>query len=547
MKARSLLRVCARGAIASVVCLLFIGSGRVPDRDVVTAVRAALASPQADSRAAALQWIARDARTHDPSLIRTIFADLQDRDNEVRAGALANMGWIYARARAGRTVADRTTRDRALAAVEQALRQTADRNRRLVAIDLLKGATPDSEAYAHAEVKTDSPLVYEPAIRRTVVQLLADQASSLRSELLDLVQQSPRLQSDPAILNATARALSDDSLSVRSAAVDVLSTVAQNGLPERRTQVRPLLRRALDSDDPNVQLRAAQALHVPVPPRKAAPAIVSLSGAKLKAADVPYDFNYFTAFVQPLFVKRYGTSACVNCHTPDANASGRFRILRPGPDGHYTLEQSKTNFVSLLSVIDQKHTDKSPLLVKPLDPRASEGELHGETHDGGVFWPNQFDPDFQTVRDWLKGAKLETPPEKQLSFDFFVQHVEPIFSTPGPDGFACINCHSTHAILHLQSPATREGTFSVQQLRNNYEAAHRVVDEAAPGNSFIVRKPTSLREGEPGGLSHAGGVRWPQKKESWQYKALIAWISQRNLAGGSASPAGVSVSAQSKH
>jgi len=129
-----------------------------------------------------------------------------------------------------------------------------------------------------------------------------------------------------------------------------------------------------------------------------------------------------------------------------------------------------------------------------------------------------------------KGAKPDVPPQKQLDFAYLMKHVEPIFSTPGPDGFACINCHSTHAILHLESPETREGSFSIEQMANNYQSAHRVIDESAPGSSFIVRKPTSPREGA-NGLAHAGGIRWPDKKDSWQYRTLIDWMGKRNLDG----------------
>jgi hypothetical protein len=334
----------------------------------------------------------------------------------------------------------------------------------------------------------------------------------------------------PAIIDALGEVLHDNNLTVRSNAADLLIFIHQDGGPAPRERAHPILLAALQENDPNVQLRISRALNTPLPPRKRQPPALSLSGEKIAVADVPFDFNYFTAFVQPLWVKKRGGEACVDCHTPEANASGSFRILHPDPEGRYTLEQSRINFVSTLAVVDRKNPERSKLLLKPLNPRAPEGGLRGLTHDGGVYWDNRYDPDFQLLDDWLKGTKLEVPPDKQLSYTYFVEHVEPIFSTPGPDGFACINCHSTHAIFHLQSPETREGKFSVDQLENNYEAAHRVIDEASPSNSFIVRKPTSPREGEAGGLSHAGGVRWPDKKESWQYRTLITWMGKPNLA-----------------
>ncbi len=485
------------------------GSGR----EVLSALEAVLTHGTPDARASALEWIARDPQVQVFGLEPTIFDALSDAHAAVRDRALANLGWIYERDPRG------AAGQRADAAISAALRQTSDRPQRLAAVDLLRAAagTPDGS------------LLQQPSMRHWVAALLADPLSALRADLLPVVQASSGLRQDSEVIAALGRTLEDDSLSVRSDSADLLLAILRNGSPPAARQVRPLLLHALASNDPNVQLRISRAMGLPVPPPVAAPPVLSLSGEHLVAADVPFDFNYYTAFVQPLFVKKYNNEACVDCHTPASRTVGKFHLLPPNADGRYTLAQSRTNFVSLLSVIDRAHPDQSRLLLKPLDPRASEGRQRGLTHDGGVEWSNALDSDFQMMRDWLRGARLETPPDKQRDFAFFASRVERIFPTPGPDGFACINCHSTHAILHLESPATRDGQLSVEQLRNNYEAAHRVIDAAAPSNSFIVRKPTSLREGEPGGLSHAGGIRWPEKKDSWQYKALLGWIGQPNL------------------
>ena len=492
------------------------------DREVIRLIAASLASPQADVRQAALEWLARDAGADDERLIPAVFHLLRDKKAGVRNQALANLGWIYERhpsKRSGR---------RALLAIEKALANPADHAAALVAVDLVRGSAERGE---YDENKGGAPrerLLSNPGIQKLVASLLTSRESSLRPELLQVVESSGLLQSLPAVVEAVGEALRDDDLTVRSNATDLLIAIGLKGTPAARAKAHPLLVAALQEGDPNVQLRISRALQLPIPPRKAAPPVLSLSGEKVSASDLPFDFNFFTAFVQPLFAKKYGGEACVDCHTPQANTTGKFRVLAPRADGHFALEESRVNFVSVLAVVDRENVEKSKLLLKPLDPRASEGKLHGETHDGGVSWSNQFDPDFRLVDGWLKGAKLEIPPQSQLDFAYFVEHVEPIFSTPGPDGFACINCHSTHAILHLESPETREGSFSIEQIANNYQSAHRVIDEAAPGNSFIVRKPTSPREGADG-LAHAGGIRWTDKKESWQYRSLITWIGKRNL------------------
>jgi hypothetical protein len=499
------------------------------DPGVVSIVRRSLASPEADTRAAALAWIARDPRAEDDSLIPAIFGALRDRNGQVQHDSLRNLGWISKRHQ------NDATGRQALEAVIGAFTQNSDRAARLVVVDLLRGGAASGAYSVETAGSANHPLLTNPQIQSLIASFLNDADSALRPQLLQVVSESAALQAVPAIVQGVGACLEDNDLTVRSNAVDLLAATYQRGGATRREEAHTLLLTALEEGDANVQLRASKALGLPIPPRKAPAGVLSLTGEKISTANVPFDFNYFTAFVQPLFVKKYGNAACVDCHTPQSNTSGKFRILAPAGDGRYTVDQSRVNFVSVLAVIDRQDPDHSKLLLKPLDPNTREGKVRGLTHDGGAFWANEYDPDFEIVKGWLDGAKLETPPEKQLSFAYFVQHVEPIFSTPGPDGIACINCHSTHAILHLLSPETREGTFSVEQLVNNYQSAHRVVDEGAPTNSFIVRKPTSPREGEVGGISHAGGVRWPDQKESWQYKALISWISMENLAPASAS------------
>jgi HEAT repeat protein len=511
------------------------------DSVVVSTLRRLLKSPQSDVRASALEWIASDAKAQSTEFIPQIFAALKDRDGKVQDKALSNMGWILDRYHGSAPGVA------ALAAIQRALNQPSDRTAQLVALDLI-GGPGGGGVYANAGAsRGDVFLLSDPSIRKMLVSMLANPQSSLRPQLLRLMGGSHLLWSAPGLVGAVGAALQDDDLNVRNAAIHLLVKMDKQAPKSLQAQIKTELKDALKTGDPNVQLQASRALGVPAPPPQVQARLVSLAGEKVSMAGVPFDFNYFTAFVQPLFVKKYGSASCVQCHTPESNSSGKFRILAPGPEGRYTIQQSRVNFVSVLNVIDRQDPMKSRLLLKPLDPTTREGTIHGMNHDGGVFWHDQFDSDFEIVAAWLKGAKLEDDPQKQLDFAYFMKHVEPIFSTPGPDGFACINCHSTHAILHLESPETSNGKFSVAQIVNNYQSALRVVDETAPSDSYIVRKPTSPREGVPGGLSHAGGIRWPALKQSWQYRTLIAWMGMPNLeknpekltsatAHGSASP-----------
>lgn len=491
---------------------------------MVSTIRTLLQSPRSDVKTAALDWMARDPRAQSPEFVPVVFVNLKDSDANVREKALANLGWILERSRGTPTGAA------AVAAIEAALKQTSDRAAELEALTLIGGSGAGG-TYSDLKAGGENPyLISNPAIRKMLIAMLANPESSVRPQIIALVSGSATLRADSALVRAVANALDDDELSVRNAAVRLLAGVYQNGDSALRGTAKPALEAALRSQDPNVRLQASRALGVPLPPAPPPVKLVSLTGVRLSMADVPFDFNFFTAFVQPLFVKKYGGASCIQCHAVGGNASGDFRLLAPGPDGRFTLEQSRVNFVSVMAAINRQHPMQSKLLLKPLDPRTQEGSIRGMDHDGGVFWKNEYDPDFKIAADWLNGAKLEDAPQKQLDFAYFRSNVEPIFSTPGPDGFACITCHFSHAILHLESPESAKGKFSIEEVINNYQSALRVVDEGSPADSYIVRKPTSPREGVAGGLSHAGGVRWPEHKQSWQYKTLIRWIGMHNVA-----------------
>jgi len=103
-------------------------------------------------------------------------------------------------------------------------------------------------------------------------------------------------------------------------------------------------------------------------------------------------------------------------------------------------------------------------------------------------------------------AVVEKPTVK-LDEAFFRGYIQPILERKGKDGYACAECHSSHAIF-----------------RANYETALKVVDPAHPENSLLLRKPTSSSETEglAGTLAHGGGVRFV--KDSPEYTTILDWI-----------------------
>ena len=110
-----------------------------------------------------------------------------------------------------------------------------------------------------------------------------------------------------------------------------------------------------------------------------------------------------------------------------------------------------------------------------------------------------------------RSASVASPalskPTAKLDEVYFRDRVEPILEHKGKDGYACAQCHASHAIF-----------------RATYETAMKVVDTAHPENSLILRKPTSSSEteGVPGALAHGGGVRFT--KDSPEYATILKWI-----------------------
>jgi len=110
-----------------------------------------------------------------------------------------------------------------------------------------------------------------------------------------------------------------------------------------------------------------------------------------------------------------------------------------------------------------------------------------------------------------------------LDYAYFRERVEPLLEARGPDGNACVDCHSTHTLFRLNRP--RPGALGEAQIRQNYESALKVAAPSEPESSLILRKPTSDAAVEGvlgGGLSHGGGIRWPAG--SWQYDTILSWI-----------------------
>jgi len=119
-----------------------------------------------------------------------------------------------------------------------------------------------------------------------------------------------------------------------------------------------------------------------------------------------------------------------------------------------------------------------------------------------------------------------------LDYEFFKVYVEPILARKADDGLACVNCHANHTIFPLREP-DEYGVISHADSRANYNAATEVVNLTDPLNSLLLNKPTRPLDddgvGDSQKLTHGGGLRWPQGRDSDEYRTILRWIQGERL------------------
>ena len=113
------------------------------------------------------------------------------------------------------------------------------------------------------------------------------------------------------------------------------------------------------------------------------------------------DYEFFKTKVQPVFLaKRPGHARCVVCHTMN-NAPLHLVQLSPGSTT-WNEEQSRQNFQLVQKVVVPGYED-SKLVIHPLAEQAG-GDPH---HGGGQQFESKDDPDWQTLKAFVLGAKAK--------------------------------------------------------------------------------------------------------------------------------------------
>jgi hypothetical protein len=110
------------------------------------------------------------------------------------------------------------------------------------------------------------------------------------------------------------------------------------------------------------------------------------------------DFEYFKTKVEPIFLnKRPGHARCISCHGQGTPL--RLQPLDPGATT-WTEEESRKNFDVMRRVV-VPGSEKSKLLLHPLAEQAG-GDFF---HNGGKHFNSQNDPEWQTLKAWVLGAR----------------------------------------------------------------------------------------------------------------------------------------------
>jgi len=106
----------------------------------------------------------------------------------------------------------------------------------------------------------------------------------------------------------------------------------------------------------------------------------------------------------------------------------------------------------------------------------------------------------------VRGGRAVDRPDES----YYRGYVQPILEKRGKDGYACVQCHASHAIF--------DGI--------GYASALRVVNLEAPEDSLILRKPIANAETEgiagSNTIPHGGGMRF--EKDSPEYNTILNWI-----------------------
>ena len=127
----------------------------------------------------------------------------------------------------------------------------------------------------------------------------------------------------------------------------------------------------------------------------------------------------------------------------------------------------------------------------------------------------------------LQGA----PPPPDLDFGTFRDRIQPIFLKKRDGHARCVVCHTRATTpFRLQPLAKGSDTWTEEEMRQNFEAAGRLVAPGKPLSSRLLLMP--LAEDAGGTAFHPGGKHWESQADP-EWRTLASWVESASAAPGS--------------
>ena len=200
---------------------------------------------------------------------------------------------------------------------------------------------------------------------------------------------------NPIVVDTVLAALLNADANTSAAALDTLRNV--KGV-EQRADFKSAMNQLRNSSNPRLKLIANNVLQ----------------GNNLSDAlrDVQpgsvLDFRFFVTKVEPILAKPGPDGkACVFCHASHVI----FKLNPPNAEGIFSDQDSEENYKYAMRVVNIGDPQKSLIVIKPTRPTDSAGNVgdYTATHNGGQRWHgNESSDEYQTILEWIRGAKTET-------------------------------------------------------------------------------------------------------------------------------------------
>jgi HEAT repeat protein len=324
-----------------------------------------LSSPIPDARASGLALVGRVGPVKDAPFDRSdaVISRVKDADPAVRAAAV-----------------------RALASFPKRLEDAAVRS---MVRDTLKDQAPEPSVAATRLALARSGLVPERALRAALDRPEPDFRIAL---LTSIAADKRKAADDLRLVNVVSAALGDENGGVREkalAAIQAAPTMINNPAVEEG------LREVTRSENPR-QKEIARSL------------LASRGRSSgVDAGKDLLDLAYFEAKVLPIFNAMADDGQnCVGCH----RSHTVLRLLPPGKDGTFAAATVRANYRAALGVVNLASPADSLLLNKPTWEAAEEAEAQNDpskkAHSGGIRFDARTSREYQTILDWINGAKL---------------------------------------------------------------------------------------------------------------------------------------------